>query len=279
MAIQSKIISIQDADDKVNILVYGDSGVGKTRFASSDDRVLFVAPEDRSDGLLSAVMAGAVCDKWPIKCWKDLQEAFNYLYHLEDEIPYNWVVIDSLTDMQKMGMQWILQKAVAENPSRDPDIPQLQDWQKYYNMVEAMVNAFNGLDVNVLYTALSRMAEDEEGNEYLLPDLQGKKDNYSKQIVSMMTSFGHMSVRRKKIPPDDEGGKVTYEDERRIIWKDTGVVKGKDRTLALAPYTIVEGDQPLKDIRLAIEAKKAGVMKKAPATRSTRKSVEQKEDE
>lgn len=252
----SKIISIQDVDDKVNLLVYGDSGVGKTRLAGSDDKVLFVAPEDNSDGLLSAVLAGSTADKWPVKKWDDLAEAFNYLYHLET-IPYNWVVIDSLTEMQMMAMRGILDSAIEENPSRDPDIPQLQDWQKYYEMVKRMIKAFNALDVNVLYTALARVAEDQDGIEYMLPDLQGKKDNYSKQVASWMTSFGYMSVKRKKI--ENEGQKPTFVDERRITWKDTGVIKGKDRTNALAPFTLVEGDHPLKDIRLAIEAKKKGV--------------------
>lgn len=270
----SKIISIQDVDDKVNLLIYGDSGVGKTRLAGSDDKVLFVAPEDNSDGLLSAVLAGSTADKWPIKKWDDLAEAFNYLYHL-DTIPYNWVVIDSLTEMQMMAMRGILDSAIEENPSRDPDIPQLQDWQKYYEMVKRMIKAFNALDVNVLYTALARVAEDQDGIEYMLPDLQGKKDNYSKQVASWMTSFGYMSVKRKKI--ENEGAKPTFVDERRITWKDTGVIKGKDRTNALAPFTVVEGDHPLKDIRLAIEAKKNGVT--TPAKKSQKASARTVSDE
>lgn len=271
----SKIISIQDVDDKVNVLIYGDSGVGKTRLAGSDDKVLFVAPEDNSDGLLSAVLAGSTADKWPIKKWDDLAEAFNYLYHLET-IPYNWVVIDSLTEMQMMAMRGILDSAMQENPSRDPDIPQLQDWQKYYEMVKRMIKAFNALDVNVLYTALARVAEDQDGIEYLLPDLQGKKDNYAKQVSSWMTSFGYMSVKRKKVE-GDEGSKPTFTDERRITWRDTGLVKGKDRTGALAPYTIVDGAHPLKDIRLAIEAKKNGVT--APAKKPQKASARTTSDE
>lgn len=275
---ESRIISISDVDDKVNLLVYGDSGVGKTQLAGSDDRVLFVAPEDNSDGLLSAVLAGSTADKWPIDKWDDLAEAFNYLYHL-DHIPYNWVVIDSLTEMQMMAMRGILDAAVAENPARDPDIPQLQDWQKYYEMVKRMIKAFNALDVNVLYTALARVAEDTDGVEYMLPDLQGKKDNYAKQVSSWMTSFGYMSVKRKKVSA--EGEKPAFVDERRITWKDTGLIKGKDRTGALAPYTIIQGDHPLKDIRLAIEAKKSGVTTPAkraakPSARTT--STEEKEE-
>lgn len=271
---ESKIISIVDDDDHVNILVYGDSGVGKTQMCGTDDRVLFVAPEDNSDGLLSAVLAGSTAHKWPINTWDDLVDAFDYLSEL-DEIPYDWVVIDSLTEMQMMAMRSILDAAVEENPQRDPDIPQLQDWQKYYEMVKRMIKAYNALPVNVLYTALARVAEDEEGEEYLLPDLQGKKDNYSKQVVSWMTSFGCMQVKRQKF--EDEDGKAKTRPIRRITWRDTGMVKGKDRTKALLPYTdIRDVTDPksegltLKDLRQKIEAKKSEVKRSKPVAKRTR---------
>jgi hypothetical protein len=49
------------------------------------------------------------------------------------------------------------------------------------------------------------------------------------------------------------------------------LIKGKDRTGALAPFTSVEGKNPLKDIRLAIEAKKNGVT--TPAKRPQKASA------
>jgi hypothetical protein len=85
-----------------------------------------------------------------------------------------------------------------------------------------------------------------------------------------MTSFGYMSVKRKKVE-GDEAAKPVFVDERRITWRDTGLVKGKDRTGALAPFTVVDGANPLKDIRLAIEAKKKGVT--TPARRPQKASA------
>lgn len=264
--VESKIISIQDTDDKANILIYGDSGLGKTVWAGTDDKVLFVAPEDNSDGLLSARLAGSTAQKWPVKSWDDLVEAYNYLADL-DEIPFNWIVVDSLTEMQELAMRGILDAAVAENSERDEDIPQLQDWQKYYEMVKRMIKAFNALDVNVLYTALARQTEDEDGVEYLLPDLQGKKDQYAKKVASWMTSFGCLQIKRVKTGDDDKAKPV-----RRITFRDTGVVKGKDRTGCLAPYIdLVDVDDDdstgltLKDVRIKIERKKAG---KTPARKT-----------
>ena len=260
MVKSDKIVSIQDDDSFVNILIYGDSGTGKTVWCGSDDKVLFVAPEDNSDGLLSAALAGSSADKWPVKTWEDIVEAFDWLSE-QETIDYNWIVVDSLTEMQMMAMREILDRAVEENPSRDPDIPQLQDWQKYYEMVKRMIKAFNGLPCNILYTALSRQTEDEDGTEYLLPDLQGKKDNYAKQVVSWMTSFGCLQIKRVKT---GDGEIKMVKEVRRITWRDTGIVTGKDRTQALAPYINIKdlGDPDsegltLKDVRLRIDKKKA----------------------
>ena len=266
MAVTSKIESLQDSVIHINAMVYGDSGVGKTVFSGSDDRVLFVAPED--SGTLSAKRHGSKADKWPVQNWNDLLEAYEYLYEqieTEGKLPYDWVVIDSLTEMQYMAMQHILKQVVEENSSRDPDVPAIQDWQRYYIIFEKMIRAFNDLDVNVLYTALARKVEDADGEEFYTPDIQGKEYMISQKVASLMTSYGHMRIELK--PQTDSEGNETGKKirTRRIYWEDNGASRGKDRTRTLAPFT---DNLSLKAIRQKIEgyapaAKKA--VKKAPA--------------
>lgn len=266
--VTSKIINLQDDDDNVNLLIYGDSGVGKTILCGSDDKVLFVAPEDQ--GTLSAKRQGSTADKWPVKKWDDIYEAYEYFYDMADsgeEIPYNWLCLDSLTELQSLAMAGILEDAVRENPDRDPDIPALQDWQKYYNMVERLIKGFNSLPVNVVYTAISRPATMPDGTEKLIPNLQGKKDMYAKTVSSWMTAFGYMS--HKRINVAGEGEKPVYEDQRTITWKNTAYVTGKDRTMALEPKTV---NKSLKDIRILIE-KKNEEMANPPATRRRAKAA------
>lgn len=265
MAVASKIRPLQEDLIHVNIMVYADSGTGKTVFGGSDDRVLFIAPED--SGTISAKRHGSKADKWPVKSWNDLLEAYEYLYEQIEEngsLPYDWIVIDSLTEMQYMAMQHVLKMAVEDKPNRDPDVPEIQDWQRYYIVFEKMIRAFNDLQVNVLYTALARKVEDAEGEDFYVPDIQGKKYLLSLKVASLMTSFGHMLVElhpHKDAEGNDTGKKVR---KRRIYWEDTGVSRGKDRTRALAPHT---DGLTLKQVREKIEgyvpAKKA--VKKAPA--------------
>lgn len=252
VALPDSIIDIQDEDEFVNILIYGDSGIGKTVFAGSDEGVLFIAPED--NGTLSAKRFGSAAKKWKINGWPDIVAAYEWLCE-QEPIPFNWVILDSLTEMQDMCMRQILDEALEMNPGRDPDVPQLQDWQPYFERFKRLVKGFNSLPVNVIYTALQQEEENEEGDKVALPMLQGKGTQYSKKCASWMTSFGQMSVVRRKTGTDDDG-KATYEEFRKIQFKATKTVMAKDRTRCLEPSIMVgEGKLGgLKDVRELLEA-------------------------
>lgn len=251
--VQSKIIDLAEEDEFVNVLVFAASGVGKTVLGGSDDKVLFIAPED--NGTLSAKRFGSTAKKWPVHSWEDISEAYDYLYDLSEDgqkpLPFNWVVIDSATEMQQMCMRAILNEAVAQNPSRDPDIPAIQDWQKYYEMFKRLVKAFNDLPVNVLWTALEQDGEDEEGETYKVPLLQGKGTQYARLFASWMTAFGYMYILRQPVKGKNPDDPVQYRERRVITWRATPKVMAKDRTRTLEPHTV---DLSLKQIRERIEA-------------------------
>jgi len=246
MTLPSNIISLVDEDEYCNLLVYADSGVGKTVFGGSDDDVLFVAPED--NGTLSAKRFGSTAKKWKIHSWKDIEAAYMWLAD-QDPIPFNWVVLDSLTEMQDLCMQHILTEALQMNPGRDPDVPQLQDWQPYFLRFTRRVKAFNSLPVNILYTALQMDEENEDGERVVLPMLQGKGTQFSKKTCGWMTSFGHMRVARKKAGVDEEGN-PKYEEFRVIQWRASKTVMAKDRTRCLEPRTTGS----LREVRELIES-------------------------
>jgi len=247
-----EIISLQDEDEYVNLMIYADSGVGKTVFAGSDDDVLFIAPED--NGTLSAKRFGSTAMKWKIHTWADIQDAYNWLRE-QDPIPFNWVVLDSLTEMQQMCMRHILDQGVELNPGRDPDVPQLQDWVPYYEKFRRLVKSFNALPCNVLYTALQMEDENEEGDKVVIPMLQGKGTQYAKATASWMTSFGNMRVVRRRTGTDEDGHAV-YEEYRVIQWRGSKTVMAKDRTRCLEPKTVIREGHigNLKELRELLEA-------------------------
>lgn len=238
------IISLEDSDESINMMVYGPSGVGKTVFGGSAENVLFIAVES---GTVSAKRRGSGADLWPIRHWDDIEEAYEWLYDNPDH-GYEWIVIDSVTEMQQKLLRAILEEAVKENGNRDLDIPAIQDHQKWQNMFKRFVLAFCDLEVNVLFTALVRNEEDEEGEQFVTPDIQGKGYQMSQAVCGMMSCYGYMQVKKKKVTNKD--GEARVKKVRRITWQDTGVIRGKDRYDVLAPYT---EDQTLEQITELIE--------------------------
>lgn len=277
-------VEIVGLDDStfVNILVYAKSGTGKTVFAGSDDRVLFLATED--DGTISALNQGSKAQKWKIKHWTDMAKAVAWLQENEDELTeqFDWVSVDSATDMQQLMLRYILEVAVEDNEERDPDIPAIQDHQKWQNMFKRFVRAINDLPINVCWTALVRAEEDEDGEDFLTPDIQGKGYQLSQTIASYMTSYGYMEAIPTKRKKDgeivkDSAGKPVIDIRRRITWRDEGKIQGKDRTDVLAPHTtdlslkqirqLVTGEKKREDFRKR-PVKKAEPTKRAPAKKT-----------
>lgn len=256
MVIKSKLLDLEAMPDTINLMVYGKSGSGKTVFAGSDEKVIFIATE--GDGTLSAKRMGSKAKQWPIKDWNDLIEAKEYFEEqaiATGEINANWLVIDSATEMQQMAMRHILKEQKALKEYRDIDLPEIQDWQKYYNMFTRLVKEINALPCNVLWTALVSSLTDEEGNQYLIPAIQGKGGEVAQAFASYMTSYGCLQVKTV-VAKDNEGnpimkdGKPVKKEIRQITWKDTGIIQGKDRTGVLSPYT---RDLTLKQVRELIE--------------------------
>lgn len=244
-----------------NALLGGDSGVGKTVFAGSDLRVLFLAPED--DGLMSAQRMGSRATKILIKHWLDIKNAYEwYETHPEELKDFDVLSIDSLPEMQRKAKEYVLEVTAHEKlrKNQDPEKMQLQDYGTMHDLVENMVRGFNDLPINVLWTSTSKKVEDADKREFMVPDLQGKGDyGFAMKMVALMTSYGFMRVEVHDIPdPTEDDPKRMKAVRRRVIyWEDTGTIRGKDRTCSLAPFTV---NMTLQQMRRCI----AGELKRGP---------------
>lgn len=263
-----------------NLLVYADSGAGKTVFAGSDDRVLFIAPEDT--GLMSTVRQGSKADKIRIRDWKDFKEAYEYLYENQDEIAskYDWIAIDSLTELQSMVLRNLvdLNRDERIRKDQDPDVPQIQDYQKLYILIERYVLAFNDLPINCIYTSLVRNVEDPDGNEFLMPMLGSNKPTdyrIAMKAAAQMTGFGYFKVEVVEKPkdPNKPDGETKKVRQRVIYWEDTGAYRGKDRTGRLTPKTVLPTRNALKSIRALIDGEEVSPAKKVPAKKVAAQKV------
>lgn len=219
------IVALDDFDESINGLIYGDSGVGKTVFGGSADGVLFVGTES---GTISAKRQGSTADVWNVEEWTDVYANYQWLKG-GGAAEYKWVVMDSGTAMQHIALRHILDTAVAENSSRDPDIPAIQDHQKWQNMFKRFVKSYCDLPVNVLFTATTTRHEDEEGEDIVLPDFAGKGYGISQWVCAQMHFVGYMKVMRR-------GKGDEKELWRRIQFQTIPPYFGKDRYACLGTY-------------------------------------------
>jgi len=228
------IRSLESYDESINMMVVAESGWGKTVLGGTADqrktdggKALFLATEA---GTISAARKGSTADLWDIKDWNQLTLAFKFLRHENGTAMYDWVVLDSITEMQKLSMDAALRKAVQENQTRDPDVPAIQDYMKVQQQTLNFLRRFNELPINCLYTALPYRLEDENGNPYFLPALDGKQGGIAQQAMGYMHVVGH-GVKRI-IKTEDNKQQVV----RRVYFQTTGPYRAKDRYGVLGRY-------------------------------------------
>lgn len=229
------IMDLEDFNESINWLLYGDSGVGKTVLSGSLPNVLFLAAEL---GTTSAKRYGSKGKVWKIRKWDDFEDAYDWIE--ANPKAFDWIVIDSLTALQQRCIRWILDRAVADNPKRDLDIPAIQDHYKWQQMMRRYVTMFNELPVNVLWTAQAMRKEDADGEDIVLPLIQGKDYEIAAWVCAQMDLFTYYEVR-----------KVEKRNIRRLYGAASPPFWAKDRFGATTPYV----DNPvMSDLLEAIAA-------------------------
>lgn len=196
-----RVEDLSDYNEYKNILVVGDTGVGKTVLVGGAPSAVFISTEK---GTISAKRFGSKAKLIRVETWPQLEEALAYVE--ENAAKIGWVLLDSLPKMQRMLLRYLLDVNMEEGrKGADPDVPQIQDHQKWQNMFMRFVDRLNEMPVNVLYTSTPMRVEteDDEGDpmDIVLPAIQGKaKEGYAvaQYICAEMDSVWVMNMERRK---------------------------------------------------------------------------------
>lgn len=170
-----RVQSVGDVVPVVNMMIYGDPGVGKTVLAGSASEVEEMSPVlfiDIEGGTMSLRKRYPNVDVVRVSNWPEMLQVYN---DIASGDYYRTVVLDSLTEIQKFSMYHIMKDLIASDPDRDPDMPGIREWGKNAEQVRRFVRAFRDLPVNTIFTALAATDKDPKTGAILSrPYLSGK---------------------------------------------------------------------------------------------------------
>jgi len=191
--------------DEVKFLVYGESGVGKTVFASTWPDVCFL---DIDKGMASVKRQ---VFRVEINYWEDLLTAIEWV--VSGEHPFKTVVLDSLNELQYLTMR----NVVSAFPSiKRPynNLPSQSDYGKMLDEFEKNVRWLRSARMNVVLIA--QVAPREYETDPVQPQLVGKAS--SRNLCRMMDIVGYLD----KADGEGDGAKtrVLTFDATNYVTKD-----------------------------------------------------------
>lgn len=275
------MFELDGATEHKNIMVFGDSGCGKTVLAGTcPGRLLILAGEpgyisaarQRSRLLDAALRSG----KSKVRIIPDTATALAGISWLEDGgyQQFDWVIPDGLGTIQNKALLSYAAEAWDANPAKrvHRNLPDKPDYFNAQNFIKGWVSRLIDLPVNTLFTAHAMRPEDKaSGDMVVYPAIQGKGYEISNYVAGLMHCVGFMS-------PVIVGKGDEARQARRILWQqyrsDDGTLYfAKDQFDALGRWT---DDLTMPQLLELIDNADAGqsrqaVAAEAPAEDTTRR--------
>ena len=191
----------------LKMIVYGAPGVGKTTFASTAKDVVFIIPD--SCGVLA--LKDKNVDVIPISEFKQMAEAFEVVRTGQ----WKTVVLDHLTEIQKMSMDSILQKEGQFKPRQN-------DWGENLRQMLEMCRKYRNLPMNVIFLAHEANDKDEEtGVRYTQLSVNGVK--LPQDLAGLVSAVGYMAASSKIDPTTKKeviSRGIRFGTSKNIMCKD-----------------------------------------------------------
>lgn len=173
----------------INMLLYGEAGVGKTWLAGSAQSV----PTMRKVLYIDAEAGRTTLDdQWPgipvvnATKWQDYIELLVAL--MAGAHDYQTVVIDSISEVLEHCKEQVMKemKSDPENEARDEDIPSIREWGKILARMLRLIRRFRDLDMNTIFIAHAEQVKDKSGKTKWMPLVNGKLQMKLPQIPDVV---------------------------------------------------------------------------------------------
>lgn len=215
-----EIKQVQEKSPFFNLMIYGESGTGKTVLAGSASVVPQMSPViymDMEGGTESLRSTFPDVDVVSVKTAKDMDRFYQALKN--DKHPYKTVVLDSESEIQQFFMDDIMQIAVDGNDKMEIDVPSQREWGKNLHALRKHVRQFRDLPMNTIFLALSKdERNDKTGKTKTMPGLSGKMSKEFASLIDVVCYYYLKEVKGEDVP------------RRLLLTTATETIIAKDRS-------------------------------------------------
>lgn len=225
-ATKLNIEALTERKKTLNVMIYGEPGVGKTTFASTAPRPMLWL---EAEGGTHSIADTEGIDIVKVAGLQSYRDVLAYLYENPDK--YKTVVIDSLTETQAAILKEIMRDVAASDAGRNEFMPQFAEWGQVTGQMRAIARAFRDLPMHSVITALVREDKDElTGKTRIKPRLTPA---LAEELPAFMDACLYMYASTPKKGEADAGG-VEGDEEgvtviRNALLKPTGKYVAKAR--------------------------------------------------
>jgi len=223
--VRKKIHPAAKHSQNQNVLLYGDSGTGKTRLAASAPKVLMIDVNDKG---YDSVRRDYNPDYILVEYWREINDIYWFLQ--EGDHSYESVAIDTVSNLQNICMDFVLGDEASRDASRDPDMPSRQAWGKVGKLMRTQIINYRNLPLNVIFIAQLRAKqqgdEDEDSGDILYgPEVS---PSIEKTLKAAVGTIGYLT-KREVVIRNKKTKTARKEIRRRLLLGDSERYISKDR--------------------------------------------------
>ena len=210
MSILKEMFKASDCKDlQAKILIYGDSGSGKTYGCSRSNNTIILLCE--KNGMVSVRHSNP--NALVVGC-TNISEVRAFMHEAMsgglNKHNIETIVIDGLTEIQRMIKDEIIGAGKQMK---------LQDWGLLADKMRKLLRTIRNLPYNVICTALAEYSFDDDSVRYTVPQFEGKKT--AAEVMQYFTAVG-VSHKRVNKENDTVEYRVLFSGSATVMCKSAG---------------------------------------------------------
>jgi AAA domain-containing protein len=217
MSMEPEVLSLEQ--EKLRLIVYGDAKVGKTTFACTFPRPVFI---DTDDGLISLAIQGLTPKRWKPTGYKQLEGIYWWMKEHLDE--FDTIVIDSVPTTVRLLLDEIHDQGLATGKEVKPVMQWVPEQGEYQAQQRQMARILTDLNRLKKHMVLISGVRERMGKRSL---------DVSQGLATPLIYFASVIGELVIVTQDDDGKQLP--EPRRVLVTAPGTREAGSRFRSLLP--------------------------------------------